>query len=126
MPDGRLLTLEQWRAAHPGQPVALHFWAEWCPVCRAEEHSIGRVAQDWPLLGVAMQSGDGAAVARVMGTRGLHWPTVVDAQGEVARAWGVQAVPAFIVIRPDGTMGPVSVGYTTELGMRLRLWWASR
>ena len=26
--DGAVLSLAQWRAAHPGQPVALHFWAK--------------------------------------------------------------------------------------------------
>ena len=34
------------------------------------------------------------------------------------------AVPAFIVIAPDGRISSASVGYTTEIGMRLRLWWA--
>ena len=122
--DGRPLSLTQWRAAHPGQPVALHFWAEWCPICKLEEHSIGRVAADAPVLGVAMQSGDGAQVARVMAQRGLHWPTLIDADGQQARAWGVRAVPAFIVIAPDGRISSASVGYTSELGMRARLWWA--
>ncbi|MCB2038934.1 MAG: redoxin family protein, partial [Ottowia sp.] len=96
----------------------------WCPICKLEEHSIGRVAGDAPVLGVAMQSGSGANVARVMAQRGLGWPTLVDADGSQARAWGVHAVPAFIVIAPDGRISSASVGYTTEIGMRLRLWWA--
>ena len=55
--DGAVLGLAQWRAAHPGQPVALHFWAEWCAICKLEQHSVTRVASDWPVLTVAMQSG---------------------------------------------------------------------
>ena len=69
--DGAVLSLAQWRAAHPGQPVALHFWAEWCPICKLEEHSISRVSRDWPVLTVAMQSGDVAAVRRVLAQRML-------------------------------------------------------
>ena len=122
--DGAVLTLAQWRAAHPGQPVALHFWADWCPICKLEEHSVSRVARDWPVLTVAMRSGDVAAVRRVLGQRALNWPTVIDPDGTVAGRYGFGAVPAFVAIGQDGRIRATSVGYTTELGMRLRLWWA--
>ncbi|MDO5289014.1 MAG: redoxin domain-containing protein [Pseudomonadota bacterium] len=119
------LSLAQWRAAHAGRPVALHFWAEWCGVCRLEQHNITRVGSDWPVLTVAMRSGNAEAVRSVLAQRGLDWATVIDPQGALARQYGLGAVPALVVLRPDGRMAAVSVGYTTELGMRLRLWWAS-
>ena len=119
-----MLSLAQWRAAHPGQPVALHFWAEWCPICKLEEHSVSRVSRDWPVLTVAMQSGDVAAVRRVLGQRSLEWATVIDPDGSVAASYGFRAVPAFVAIGSDGRIRATSVGYTSEIGMRLRLWWA--
>ena len=117
-------TLQQWRAQHPGQPMALHFWAEWCPICRTEQHSVSRLARDWPVLSVAMQSGNVDDVGKVLSERQLAWPTVIDQSGELTRAHGFQSVPAFMVIDRDGLMRTPSVGYTSELGMRLRLWWA--
>ena len=30
-----------------GQTVLVHFWATWCPVCRAEQNSIQAVAGDF-------------------------------------------------------------------------------
>lgn len=122
--DGAVLGLAQWRAAHPGQPVALHFWAEWCAICKLEQHSVTRVASDWPVLTVAMQSGDVAAVRRTLAQRGLNWPTVIDADGALAARYGFRAVPAFVAIDPAGRISATSVGYTSEIGMRLRLWWA--
>ncbi len=124
--DGRVDTtsLAQWRAAHPGEPVALHFWADWCPICRTEEHSISRLAQDWPVMTVAMQSGDAARVAKVLAQRELPWQASVDARGEIARAYGFGAVPAFVVVDASGRLRAPTVGYTSEVGMRLRLWWA--
>jgi thiol-disulfide isomerase/thioredoxin len=116
--------LADWRAAHPGRAVALHFWAEWCPICRMEEGSISAVQKDWPVLAVAMQSGDAARVQAVMNGRGLPWLSAVDADGSVARRYGLSSVPAFIVMDAQGRIRQASVGYTTELGMRLRLWWA--
>ncbi len=126
-PDGSRVdtTLSQWRAQHPGQPLALHVWAEWCPICRAEEHSVTRLSRDWPVLTVAMQSGPAEAVARVQAQRQLPWTTAIDPRGELARQLGFQAVPAFVVVDAGGQLRTPSVGYTSEIGMRLRLWWVS-
>ena len=125
-PDGtrQSITLSQWRAQHPGRPVALHFWAEWCPICRAEEHSVSCLASDWPVLTVAMQSGSDAQVRRVLAQRGLAWETALDTNGDVTRRFGFRAVPGFVVVDASGRLRTPTVGYTTELGMRARLWWA--
>lgn len=125
-PDGggTHTTLGAWRATHPGQPVALHLWAEWCPICRTEEHSVTRLSRDWPVLTVAMQSGPPEAVARVLAQRQLPWATAVDPQGQIVHTLGFKAVPAFVVVDAQGQLRGASVGYTSEIGMRLRLWWA--
>ncbi len=118
------LTLAQWRAQHPGRAVALHFWADWCPICKLEEGSVTAVQQDWPVLAVAMRSGDAGKVARVLAQRQLPWPSVVDADGRLSASYGLKAVPAFIVLDAEGHIRHAAVGYTTEAGMRLRLWLA--
>ena len=117
-------TLAQWRAQHPGQAVAVHFWAEWCAVCKLEEPSIASLSADWPLLGVAMQSGNADRVAQVQRQRGMAWPTAVDPQGSLSRSWGVRSVPALVVIDAQGHVRFATSGYTPEWAMRLRLWWA--
>ncbi|MDP3700135.1 MAG: redoxin domain-containing protein [Hylemonella sp.] len=123
-PAGTQITLEQWRARHPGRAVALHIWAEWCPICRMEEGSITSLQSDWPVLTIAMRSGDAAKVARVLDQRELPWLTAVDADGSLSARYGLQAVPAFIVLDPQGNIRHAAVGYTTGIGMRLRLWLA--
>ncbi len=120
------ISLDAWRAQHPGRAVALHVWAEWCPICRMEEGSVSAVQQDWPVLTIAMRSGDAARVARELNARGLPWLTAVDADGSLAARYGLKAVPAFIVLDADGHIRHAAVGYTTEAGMRLRLWLAQR
>ncbi|MFP5441796.1 MAG: redoxin domain-containing protein [Gammaproteobacteria bacterium] len=122
------ITLAEFRARHAGKPVALHFWAEWCPVCRTEEHSISRLARnsDTPVLTIAMQSGDVAAVRQVLTERNLHWPTVVDEHGDIARAYRLPGVPSFVVLDAHGRVYSADMGYTSEIGMRARLWLAGR
>ncbi len=116
-------TLAEWRTRHPNQAVAIHFWAHWCPICRAEENSITRLSRDWPVLTVAMQSGPPRQVVTTMRTRDLPWQAVVDERGVISEAHGIHAVPSFVVVDSQGRLRTPTVGYTTEIGMRLRLWW---
>lgn len=121
--DGTAVTLAQFRARHPGKPVALHFWADWCPICRTEQHSISRLVRDPDLavLTIAMQSGDAAHVQTVLHDRQLAWPTVIDESGAIAAAYALPGVPSFVVIDTDGHVRSAQVGYTSEIGMRIRL-----
>lgn len=124
--QGGMIDFDAWRAKHPERAMAIHFWAEWCPVCRIEEGSISSVAEDWPVLTVAVQSGNRDAVVRFLRERSLHWPAVIDEPGRIMAAYGLKGVPAFIVVDRKGRVRFTEVGYTSEIGMRLRLWWASR
>ena len=121
--NGESITLDQWRAKYPGQVVALHFWAEWCPICRTEENSVSRLSRDWPVLTIAMQSGDVTKVRGALVKRQLGWQTAVDPNGQITRTFGFGGVPALVVIDSKGHISSATMGYTTELGMRLHLWW---
>lgn len=124
--DSASIGLTEWRAAHPGRAVAVHLWSDWCPFCKAEAASVSRVAADWPVLTVASRSGDAARVARYMAQQGWTWTTAVDPHGDVARRYGLPMVPVWLVVDPQGRISSVATGYTTELGMRARLWWAQQ
>ena len=117
-------TLADWRQRHAGQPVALYLWAEWCPICKLQQPNVSDLAAELPLLTIAMQSGPPPTVARVLAQRQLTWATAVDPRGELSRALGFGSVPAFVVIDAEGRLRTPTVGYTSELGMRARLWWA--
>ncbi len=120
-------TLQDGRAYLPStqRPTLVHFWASWCPVCRAEQDSIQRIAQDHPeLITVAMQSGSAAEVGSHLKEQGLDFSTLSDPDGRISAAWGVHAVPASFIVDRDGQIRFIEIGYTTEIGLRLRLWWA--
>ena len=120
--DGKPFVL----AAKPAQPVLVHFWATWCPICRTELGSIDSLARENPnVISVAMQSGNSNSVQQYMREHEVSFPVVNDADNQISERWGVQAVPASFIIDADGKIRFVEVGYTTGLGLRLRLWLAS-
>jgi thiol-disulfide isomerase/thioredoxin len=119
--DGRQVALEDYR----GEPLLVHFWASWCPVCRLEEDTIQALSRQWPVLTVAMQSGDEQAVHGYMDREGLDFPVLVDGSGAVARRWQVRGVPVSLVLDGQGQIRFAVVGYATRAGLILRLWLAS-
>ena len=113
-------------ATHPSKPTLVHFWATWCSICRAEQSTISSIAHDYPdnIITIAMQSGSQDAVVNFMKEQGLNFPVLNDANGSLSKSWGVHAVPASFIISSDGKIRFVEVGYTTSIGLRLRLWLA--
>ncbi|MFV5907535.1 protein disulfide oxidoreductase, partial [Klebsiella oxytoca] len=51
-------------------------------------------------------------------------PTINDASGQLSQGWEVQVTPTLIVIS-RGEVKSVTTGWTSNWGMRLRLWLAS-
>ncbi|HID83438.1 MAG TPA: TlpA family protein disulfide reductase [Chromatiales bacterium] len=105
-----------------GQPLLLHFWASWCRICQFEQGAVSAVAADWPVLTIAMQSGNSEQVRAFMEKRKLNWQTVVDESGELANKYGVAGVPTSFILDGDGEIRFHESGYTTSAGLRLRLW----
>jgi peroxiredoxin len=118
--DGTVVSLAEYR----GQPVLVHFWATWCPVCRTEDGNIDALARDYRVLSVATTSGTAAEVSAYLQENGLDFPVILDESGTLGLAWGVRGVPSSFIIDADGQIRHAVVGYTTELGLRFRLWLA--
>jgi thiol-disulfide isomerase/thioredoxin len=119
---GLLLDGSPYQLDPAGGPILVHFWATWCPVCRLEEDSIARIAADLPTITVATTSGTSDEVAAYLAEQGLTMPVLLDEDGELARRWGVNGVPATFVIDREGRIRHAGKGYSTEIGLRLRMW----
>ncbi|WP_084191121.1 protein disulfide oxidoreductase [Methylomarinum vadi] len=103
-------------------PAVIYFWAEWCGICNMMKGSMDEVLRDYPGITVAVRSGDDGAVTSYLRQHGLQWPVVNDTDGEIAGHYGVKGVPALFFIGGDGDIWLTSVGFSSELGIRFRLW----
>lgn len=119
--DGQSVSLE---TLH-GQPVLVHFWATWCPICVMEQGSIDALARHYQVVTVAEDDATEAEIRHYLDKHSVQYPVLHDARSEVGNRWGVRGVPASFVIDPRGRIVFREVGYTTGLGLRMRMWWAS-
>ena len=106
------------------RPLLVHFWASWCPICKLEQGSIQSISEDHAVITVAMQSGEAEEVIAYMREEKLKFPVINDPDGALARRFGVRAVPSSFVIDENNNILFRETGFTTEIGLRLRLWLA--
>lgn len=106
--------------ATDARPRMVHFFATWCGVCRAEEHNLRALGDSGELVLIASDSGSAEAVRSYAREHGLTMPVIYD-DGTLKRAYRVSSYPTSFFVDARGEISSVSVGYTTELGMRLRL-----
>lgn len=111
----------------PGEgPSLIYFWGSWCGICRSMEGTIERVSKDHRVLTVALSSGDAATVAGYLESRGLHYDALADTSGRLGDRFGVRGVPALFFVDGKGRVQFATTGYTSEPGIRLRLFLLDR
>jgi cytochrome c biogenesis protein CcmG/thiol:disulfide interchange protein DsbE len=117
--SGETIDLESLR----GKPVILNFWATWCGPCYEEHPTLVANARALPnvqFVGVVFNDEENK-IMRFLAERGTAYPTLLDANGKTAIAYGVGGVPETYFINTAGTIvakyaGPLS---TEELQANL-------
>ncbi|PLA74452.1 protein disulfide oxidoreductase [Hydrogenovibrio sp. SC-1] len=113
-------------ANYQGQPVLIHFWATWCPICDFAKDGIEQVAKDYQVINIATQSNDDATLQAYAKANQMNADIIVnDQDGQLMKRFGARAVPASFLVDKDGNIAFVEVGYSTSIGLKLRLWWLS-
>lgn len=104
---GVVHTPEQYK----GKVLLIDFWATWCGPCRVELPAVKAVYEKYKdrglvVLGVNMDQ-EKSAAERYVQSEGLAWPHLFDGKGwknEIARAYGVTAIPRAILVDKDGVV----------------------
>lgn len=131
LPEGNpLLTLQDGttadlQAMSRERPLLVYYWASWCAVCRFTTPTVEQLWQDGEnVLTVALRSGNTQQLSKGMGKKGLTFPTHNDERGDLAARWQVSVTPSFLIVK-DGKVVSTTTGWSSGLGLKLRLAWAS-
>ncbi|KTA83885.1 protein disulfide oxidoreductase [Aeromonas salmonicida] len=107
------------------KPLLVYYWASWCAVCRFTTPTVEQLWQDGEnVLTVALRSGNTQQLSKGMGKKGLTFPTHNDERGDLAARWQVSVPPSFLIVK-DGKVVSTTTGWSSGLGLKLRLAWAS-
>lgn len=89
-----------------GHPVALWFWAPWCPTCNREAPEAARLAHEYGdtvrFIGVAGLDDLGEMEDFVATHDVDHFPHAATEDGELWVRFGVSYQPAWIILDADG------------------------
>lgn len=118
--QGKRIVLADYR----GKPLLLHFWASWCGICRFEHGSIDNIAADHAVITVMTRSGSEDEARHYLHENDISARVILDEDGELADSYRVRGVPASFIINANGEIADVEIGYSSELGLRARLWLA--
>jgi peroxiredoxin len=114
--DGEVVAL----ADHRGEVVVLHFWTTWCLECRDEAPGLSELDAGEGVTVLGIDVGELASrVETAASDLGMTYPVLVDADAEVALAYGVTEYPATVVIDAEGvirgiTYGPIPIAALAE------------
>ena len=110
-----------------GKPTVLYFWAPWCGVCEASSHNMAAVneavSDEYNVLSVALEYRSLDAVREFAKRNDVTYPVLLGNRS-VSDQFSVSAFPTIYVLDDEGRVSSSVVGYTTEIGIRARLWWA--
>lgn len=105
---------EQFRLQdHAGKPVLMEVFASWCGACRRSAPALVESferhhKQGVQFVGVSLDSSQEDA-ARVKSDWSIPYDIALD-DGRVAKNYGIEVLPTFVLIGKDGTVRRVSTG----------------
>ncbi len=116
LPDLRGQTLDLARLR--GRVVALNFWATWCGPCNDELPALARAWREGQgrcqeIVGVTEESPRDEVAAAVK-RFDIPYPVVLDADGVVARDYGVTGYPRTYIVDAEGRIRKVVTGRLSQ------------
>lgn len=102
-----------------GKPIIIDFFATWCKPCNRELSAISEVYDEWQeetgvkLIAVSIDQAHNINKVKPLVDQ-LGWPyeVLLDPNGDLKRALGVQLIPYVLVIDGDGKIIGKHQGYT--------------
>jgi cytochrome c biogenesis protein CcmG/thiol:disulfide interchange protein DsbE len=106
-----------------GRILVLNFWASWCGYCKLGIPAVQKLYEKYKgrgvaVLGVSFQEVEGVDPEAYLKTRGADFPTLLKGE-TIAGSYGVEGVPAYYVIDPNGRVAYAVLQYNPNVPAEL-------
>ena len=106
------------------KPLLIHFWATWCPTCKLEASNINFLSKHFQVLTIAVKSGSDYELHKYLKEHGYTFAVVNDKDASLSRNFKIAGYPTTFIYDKNAKLRFSEVGYTSTLGLYLRLLWA--
>ena len=98
-----------------GKVVLVNFWATWCPPCREEMPSLGRLAQQFDtstfeILAVSVDEGGWPAIDKFLAKPKTPYRVALDEGAKISQTYGTTKFPESYLVDKDGRVRLKFVG----------------
>lgn len=92
-----------------GKVVLLNFWATWCPPCRAEMPSLGRLQSSFKkdgfqIIAISVDEEGWGGIQSFLKVVPVNFPIFWDERAEASEAYGVSRLPESFLIDQKGVL----------------------
>ena len=106
------------------KPLLIHFWATWCPTCKVEASNIEFISKHYNVVTIAVNSGTDADINKYLQEHSLSFKVVNDEHSAYASEFNIAAYPTTFIYDKNRNLVFSEVGYTSTVGLYLRMWWS--